>query len=86
MPQPYAQPPQFKTRIAVLLFIKGSAAPMVLYFEDPIAIYNELMQLMKTSAAMSKLYEKDAIGPIRRFCISSNQIAGVALQEEQIPA
>lgn len=83
MPQPFAQPPQIKTRIAVLVFIKSSAAPMVLYFENPIAEYEDLVQILKTAGAMNKMIEKDTVGPIKKFCIASNQIAGVALQEEQ---
>lgn len=85
MPQPFAQPPQFKTRIAVLVFIKGSAAPMVLYFENPLAVYEELTQLLKVSTSTPKLIEKDTIGPIKKFCILSNQISGLAIQEEQYP-
>ena len=83
MPQPFAQPPQFKTRISVLVFIKGSAAPLVLYFENPLAVYEELTQLIKTSATSNKLIEKETIGPIKKFCIMSNQISALALQEEQ---
>ena len=83
MPQPFAQPPQLKTRIAVLVFIKSSAAPMVLYFDNPMAEYEDLVHTFKTSGAMNKIIEKDTIGPIKKFCISSNQIAGIALQEEQ---
>jgi len=83
MPQPFAQPPQLKTRIAVLVFIKSSAAPMVLYFDNPMAEYEDLVQTLKTSGAVNKIIEKDTIGPIKKFCISSNQIAGVAFQEEQ---
>lgn len=83
MSQPFQQTPQFKTRIAVLVFIKSSAAPMVLYFENPITEYEEFVQILKTSATMNKMIEKDTIGPIKKFCIFSSQIAGVALQEEQ---
>ncbi len=83
MPQPFSQTPQFKTRISILVFVKGSAAPLVLYFENPLAVYEELTQIIKTSAASNKLIEKDTIGPIKRFCIMSNQISAIAMQEEQ---
>ncbi len=83
MPQPFVQPPQIKTRISILLFIKGSAAPMVLYFENPLAVYEELIQLLKTTPASNKIIEKETIGPIKKFCIAANQISAVAMQEEQ---
>ena len=82
MPQPFSQP-QFKTRTAFLLFIKGSAAPLVLYFENPQAVYEEFTQLIKTSSATAKLIEKETIGPIKKFSVVSNQISAVALQDEQ---
>ena len=83
MPQPFQQPPQFKTRTAVVIFTKSSAAPIILYFENPMAVYEELAQIVKTSSAAGKFIEKDTIGPIKKFCIHSNQIAGIAIQEEQ---
>lgn len=82
MPQPFSQP-QFKTRTAILLFIKGSAAPMVLYFENPQEVYDEFTQIIKTSTTAVKLIEKEALGPIKKFSVLSNQIAGIATQEEQ---
>ena len=82
MPQPFSQP-QFKTRIAILLFIKGSAAPMVLYFENPQEVYDELTQILKTAGVTSKLIEKEALGPIKKFSVLSSQISAIATQEEQ---
>ena len=38
-----------KTRTAVILFLKGSATPIVMYFDNPQAVYAELKQLMKSS-------------------------------------
>ena len=37
-----------KTRQAVILFLKGSATPVVMYFDNPQAVYAELKQLMKS--------------------------------------
>ena len=45
-----------KTRQAVILFLKGSATPV--------------------------LVEKEPIGPIKKLCFVSTQIAGLVLQEE----
>ncbi len=71
---------QFKTRLALLVFIKGAAAPMVLYFEDAKAEYDEFLAAMQLP--VGKIIEKEPIGPIKKVAVMSNQIAGVALQEE----
>ena len=81
MGQPY--PSQYKTRTAVVLFIKGAVTPIVLYFENPQAEYEEFLNYFKTSSHTGKIIEKETIGPIKKFAIMSNQIAAVALQEEQ---
>lgn len=83
MQQPYQQPPQFKTRISILVFLKGTAAPLVLYFENPIAVYEELTQFLKSGSAINKIIEKETIGPVKKVCLMSNQICAVAIQEEQ---
>lgn len=71
---------QFKTRLALLVFIKGAAAPMVLYFEDALTEYNEFLAAMQVP--VGKLIEKEPLGPIKKVALMSNQIASVALQEE----
>ncbi len=73
-------PQQFKTRLALLVFVKGAAAPIVLYFEDPKAEYEEFTAAMQSS--VNKVIEKEPNGPIKKVSIMSNQIASVALQEE----
>lgn len=83
MPQPFTQTPQIKTRTSVLVFLKGTAAPLVLYFENPLAVYEELTQLLKTGSTITKLIEKETIGPVKKICLMSNQICAVAMQEEQ---
>ena len=72
---------QVRTRTALLLFIKGSTAPLVLYFENPSAVYEEIKNLI--SSGNVRPYEKETIGPIRKFTIMPNQISAVALQDEQ---
>lgn len=82
MSQPqFTQTPQIKVRTAVLIFVKGSSAPVVLYVENPQAIYDEIQQALKTPSA--GLIEKNANGPIKKVSIQISQIAAVALQEEQ---
>ena len=73
--------PQVKTRTALLIFIKGSSAPLVLYVENPQATYEELQQVIK--GAMSTVIEKEGTGPIKKVTFHSNQISAVALQDEQ---
>lgn len=73
--------PHVKTRTALIIFIKGSSAPVVLYLDNPQAVYDEIQQLIKSQSAT--LIEKEAIGPIKKISLMANQISAVALQEEQ---
>lgn len=73
--------PQIKLRTALLIFIKGSSAPIVLYVENPQATYEELQQLMRSQSAT--LVEKEGTGPIKKVSVLANQISAVALQDEQ---
>ena len=70
-----------KKRISVLVFLKGSTAPLVLYVENPEALYDELKQAVKSPQAM--LIERETLGPLKKVCFNSNLIASLALQEEQ---
>lgn len=72
----------FKTKNSVLLFGKSWAAPLVLYFDNPQEKYKEIQEVINSSN-QPKLLELVANGPIKKVCILSSQIAGVALQEEQ---
>lgn len=68
-----------KKRYAVLVFIKGSTAPLVLYVKEAQALYQELVEKMQSNI----LIEKDTDGPLKKVCFISNQIAALAIQEEQ---
>lgn len=70
-----------KKRTSALVFLKGSTAPLVLYVDNPQGLYDELIGAMKNQAA--GLIEKDTQGPLKKVCFFANQIAAVALQEEQ---
>jgi len=72
---------QVKSRTALLLFLKGTAAPLVLYFDNPQAVYEEFQYILKSG--VTKLIEKDTAGPIKKFTVLSSQISALALQEEQ---
>ena len=81
MAQPFSQQ-QIKTRTSILVFLKGNAAPIVLYVENPTELYEELLSYLKMPTAI-KLLEKETVGPIKRVAFMSNQIFAVAMQEEQ---
>ncbi|MDE6138059.1 MAG: hypothetical protein K2F57_01150 [Candidatus Gastranaerophilales bacterium] len=70
-----------KKRYAVLVFIKGSTAPLVLYVQDYQALYQELSERMVSPNAV--LIKKETEGPLKEVCFVSNQIAALAIQEEQ---
>lgn len=82
MSQAFAQGNNLKKRLAVLVFLKGTTAPLVLYVENPPALYEELSQIMKTASQTPRIIEKTTIGPIKKVCILSTQICAVGLQEE----
>lgn len=81
MASQFSGTPQIKTRTALLIFIKGSSAPVILYLENPQAVYEEIQQLIKGQS--STLVEKEGNGPIKKVSILANQISAVALQDEQ---
>ena len=70
-----------KKRYAVLVFIKGSTAPLVWYVQDYQALYQELSERMVSPNAV--LIKKETEGPLKEVCFVSNQIAALAIQEEQ---
>ena len=72
---------QVRFRTALLLFLKGTAAPLVLYFEKTNEVYAEFQNILKSGVAT--IIEKDTIGPIKKFTVQSSQISASALQEEQ---
>lgn len=74
----------FKKRIAVVVFLKSSTTPIILYFDDPYKEYAELTEYCKIQSPVAKLIEKETTGPIKKISFLSNQIVGVAIQEEQV--
>ena len=73
---------QIQTKISFLIFLKGSVAPIVLYFENPQGVYDNLQKVL-TAQEAPKLIELDALGPIKKVCLVSSEISGISLQEEQ---
>ena len=82
MAQGFAQ--NFKKRIGVLVFLKNSVAPLVLYFENPYDEYADLLEICRTQGSIAKLVEKETMGPIKKVAFLSNQISAVAIQEEPV--
>lgn len=72
---------QVKIRTGLYVFLKEVANPVVLYFDNPQAVYDELKQALKSATPV--LIDKQANGPIKRLCTVSNMIRGIALQDEQ---
>ena len=66
-------PQNVKIRTSVLVFLKGSTAPLVLYVENPAELYAELLGYMKSQSPIV----------VEKVAFISNQIASVAMQEEQ---
>lgn len=82
MQQGFAQ--NYKIRTSVLVFLKNSVAPLVLYFENPKQEYEELLEIYKTQNNVAKVIEKETNGPIKKVAFLSNQISAVAIQEEPV--
>ena len=80
MANSYMQQTPQKTRTSVLVFIKGSAAPLVMYVENPITVYEELKKITETG--QNKIYEKECVGPIKKVSFATGQVAALAIQEE----
>ena len=83
MTQHFQNSPQVKTRKAVLIMMKHSAPPLVLYVDNPEELYEDLKQAIKTANnSMPKLIERQAKGPVKTLSVLDTQLAGVAIQEE----
>ena len=72
---------KIRTRKALLVFCKDCASPMVLYFDEPEKIYEDLKALINTKEI--KMVEFEPIGPIKKAALTSDKIIALALQDEQ---
>ena len=70
-----------KTRMAVLVFCKDVANPLVLYFENAQKVYEDLKILINSNEV--KMVEFEPLGPIKKASILSDRIVSIALQEER---
>ena len=68
---------------AVLVFLKSLATPVVLYADDPMALYAELKQIMAAAkTAAPKVIEKPGMGPLKVVSFLDTELGGCALQQD----
>ncbi len=71
------------TNFTVLVFVKSLAAPVVLYTDNPVSLYEEIKRLIQQANPHSpKLIEKPGAGPLKKVSLLDTEISGVALQSE----
>lgn len=70
----------------VLVFVKALAAPVVLYSDNPVSLYEEMKRHIQQAKADSpKLLEKAGAGPLKKVSFLDTEISGVALQADMQP-
>ena len=70
-----------KQKTAFVVFIKGSIAPVMLYLDDPIKVYENVQSIIR-GAQQPKIFEIEANGPIKKVTFVTSEITGCALQDE----
>lgn len=75
---------QTEIKTPILIFLKVVGPPIVLYVDNPNEVYNEILEIIKTTNEKApRLIEKKANGPLITLAVLDTQIAGVAMQEEK---
>jgi hypothetical protein len=70
-------------RTGLLVFLRGLASPVVLYGEDPTALYEDLKNVMRQcSSTQPKLIERSGTGPLGKVVFLDTELVGCALQNE----
>ncbi len=72
---------QLKQKTAFIVFVKGSIAPVVLYLNDPIKVYENVQSLIRNPQA-PRVFEIEANGPVKKVTFVTSEITGCALQDE----
>lgn len=70
-----------KQKVAFIVFVKGSIAPVVLYLDDPYKVYENVQNIIRGPQA-PRIFEIEANGPIKKVTFVTSEITGCALQEE----
>jgi len=72
-------------QICVLVFMKSLATPLVLYADNPAALYDEIKQIVRAANPQTpKLIEKQGVGPLKKVAFLDTEVSGVAVQLEPI--
>lgn len=70
-------------QVAVLVFMKSLATPLVLYADNANQLYEEMQRIIRAANPQSpKLIEKQGVGPLKKVSFLDTEISGVALQLE----
>lgn len=78
---PSSLPPNMQ--ISVLVFLKSLATPLVLYADNPSALYDEMKQIIRAANPQApKLLEKQGMGPLKKVSFLDTEVSGVAVQLE----
>lgn len=81
MSQQFNNPQSLNKKVAFVVFVKGSIAPIVLYLDDPAKVYENVQNIIRNPQA-PKVFEIDANGPIKKVTLVTAEVTGCALQEE----
>lgn len=76
-------PPSAPVNYSVLVFLKSLSAPIVLYSDNPVSLYEEIKRhIQQANTSSPKLLEKPGSGPLKKVSFLDTEISGVALQAE----
>lgn len=81
MSQQYTKSQPVNKKIAFIVFVKGSIAPVVLYLDDPKQVYENVQNIIRNPQA-PRVFEIEANGPIKKVTLVTSEVTGCALQEE----
>ncbi len=81
MSQEYTNSKPVNKKVAFIVFIKGSIAPVVLYLDDPHKVYENIQNIIRNPQA-PRVIEIEANGPIKKVTLVTSEVTGCALQEE----
>lgn len=81
MVQQYSNTQTLSKKVAFIIFIKGSIAPIVLYLDDPEKVYDRVLDILNNPNP-PEIFEIEANGPIKKVSVLTKEVTGCALQEE----
>lgn len=81
MAQQYTNTQTLSKKVAFIIFVKGSIAPIVLYLDEPEKVYENVQSLLNNPNPPQS-FEIEANGPIKKVSVVTSEVTGCALQEE----